>query len=475
MVDFVISAVKIRNFRGMRDIKIDIPDGRIITIIGQNNSGKSNLLEAISLCLSPRIFSSYQIKETDFWQSQKGMSADFFEIEIIFTPTTGAKLPVLRDGEGKLTEVKGIKIYAELDGLEAEQYLINNNNDRIFWGRKYATPIDIDQWLPDVWYLTPNNLEKDYKKWKENHIHQLLKNYKDEFLSTSATDLIKDYSNLRKEGLKTKYWTEKVEPKLKKEISFFTGNNRQTVIKPSLENLDNWLWKGLTLSVVSEDDWPAITHQQLGKGWKSILRLSALSGAKQLTEKNKSIFLCIDEPGAYLTPFKQRKLRQYLINLVKKNNQIILATNSDLMVNDQTNQKIIRLKMTKSGVEKNEFEGKIPASINQNNGELILARKVVFNLTGKIKIEEEVDWDETETVYVKNNDIEEVAKQIVLLQTLGIQWCALIDNKESILILEKQQSLYDKIIEIDEKIDLKSEIEKWINSQWQAEETLIIN
>lgn len=473
MIDFSISTITVKNFRGMRNFKIDIATGKLTAIIGQNNSGKSNLLEAMVLCLTPKEFSSYQIKEMDFWHNKNGMATEFFDIEAKFLATSGAKLPMLRDNSGQLVEVRGIKFFAEIDNLESEQYLIDNKGERIFWGRTYAKTKDIEQWLPEIWFLSPDTLEKDYAEWKNGHIGKLLKNYKEEFLSEAATDLIKEYKKLCKDGLKTKYWIEKIEPRLRKEMAFFAGSKERPVIEPGLKDLDAWFWDGLLMNIVPEEEWPLTSHLQLGKGWQSLLRLVALNGARKTTEKNKKVWLCIDEPEAYLTPFKQRKLRQYLLAMTKKKDQVIMATHSNQMISDQGKQKIIRLNMTKNGVEKNEFEGKVPEKILSNNSEVLFGLNVVFDLTKESeKWDQLIDWDDSEAVLIKCDDINEVQKEAVFLQSLGIKWCVITNNDQELEIMEKQQSLYDKIVDKRKTNEIDKVVQTWLENEWQGKETL---
>lgn len=476
MVDFSISTIKIRNFRGAKNLKVDLPIDKLTSIIGQNNSGKSNLLEAVVLCLSPKEFSSYQIKDSDFWHDKNGMSAEFFDIELLFSTKTGSKLPVLRDNEGALVEVTGVKVSAEADSMEADQYLIDKNGERIFWGRKYATPHDIQQWLPEVWLLSPNTLEKDYEEWKSGYINKLFKSYKEEFLSNSAVEFIRVYKDLCEKGLKTQYWTTKIEPALKKDMSFFNGNIDRPTIKPGLKDLDEWLWEGLTVNIVPEDEWPLIGYEQLGKGWQSLLRLVALKSARQITEKNKKIMICIDEPEAYLTPFKQRKLQQYLNNLTKKACQIVMVTHSNQMINSQMNQRIIRLKMTKKGVEKHDFDGKAPKEILDNYSELIFGSGVVFDMTQKNdNLEQSIDWDTYESVLIKDKKMEEILSYVSFIRALGINWCFISDKDDEIAKMENEVSVYDKIVDI-RKTEQKAEaVEDWLKNEWQGKEVLVLN
>ena len=44
-----ITSVGIRNFRGIKSLDLDL--GEITVLIGENNSGKTSVLEALGLCL----------------------------------------------------------------------------------------------------------------------------------------------------------------------------------------------------------------------------------------------------------------------------------------------------------------------------------------------------------------------------------------------------------------------------------------
>lgn len=56
-----ISSVKIKNFRNFDNIDIDFHEG-VNVLIGHNNSGKSNLLRALSLILTVQLESNCQWK-----------------------------------------------------------------------------------------------------------------------------------------------------------------------------------------------------------------------------------------------------------------------------------------------------------------------------------------------------------------------------------------------------------------------------
>ena len=75
-----ITHVKIRNYRNLRDIDIGLAE--TVAIIGENNSGKSNFLKAITLPFltddNTHISKKYILKEVENKYTKKRIQ-DFFE------------------------------------------------------------------------------------------------------------------------------------------------------------------------------------------------------------------------------------------------------------------------------------------------------------------------------------------------------------------------------------------------------------
>ena len=78
--DLKITHVKIRNYRNLRDIDIGLEE--TVAIIGENNSGKSNFLKAITLPFltddNTHISKKYILKEVENKYTKKRIQ-DFFE------------------------------------------------------------------------------------------------------------------------------------------------------------------------------------------------------------------------------------------------------------------------------------------------------------------------------------------------------------------------------------------------------------
>ena len=83
----LITAVRIRNFRGIKSL--DLEFGRVTVLIGENNSGKTSVLDALKLCLrdlGPRrraVFDGLDFHLPD--SDSEPSSADRIEIEVTFS------------------------------------------------------------------------------------------------------------------------------------------------------------------------------------------------------------------------------------------------------------------------------------------------------------------------------------------------------------------------------------------------------
>jgi len=82
-----ITAVRIRNFRGIRSLDLEL--GPITVLIGENNTGKTSVLDALKLCLrelGPRrqaVFDALDHHLTD--RDAEPSSTDPIEIELTFS------------------------------------------------------------------------------------------------------------------------------------------------------------------------------------------------------------------------------------------------------------------------------------------------------------------------------------------------------------------------------------------------------
>ena len=88
-----ITNVRIKNFRGIQDLEIEL--GEVTVLIGENNTGKTSVLDALKLCLHDLAPQHRDVVDgLDFRLAESGSepySADPIEIELVFSDRIGDK------------------------------------------------------------------------------------------------------------------------------------------------------------------------------------------------------------------------------------------------------------------------------------------------------------------------------------------------------------------------------------------------
>ncbi len=79
-----IVAVRIRNYRSVSErVELRFPPGHPVVLIGENNSGKSNLVGALQLILGPFYAGNYDPEDHEFFGRDRSLP---IEIEVAFAP-----------------------------------------------------------------------------------------------------------------------------------------------------------------------------------------------------------------------------------------------------------------------------------------------------------------------------------------------------------------------------------------------------
>src|SRR5690606_11355587 len=79
-----ISKLSIRNFRNFRNISLDFQKG-VNTIIGENGSGKTNILYALRLLIDENLPRNIKLYESDFNRSLNNWKGHWIIIQIEFS------------------------------------------------------------------------------------------------------------------------------------------------------------------------------------------------------------------------------------------------------------------------------------------------------------------------------------------------------------------------------------------------------
>ena len=359
-----ITKLKIKNYKSIKDSGEITVDDKIMSFIGQNNAGKSAILDAIQ-CVFPSVKKT--VIRSDF---HKG-THDNVEIIIWFNGVTDeyleeklfgdaisklvAKAKKLEDESAEETKIeaarKKIEETREQKLSEAKETyqvkdavmcikLVVTNTDRI--GTKYYVDIDsvkeikeseIKKILPILKVIPAIRDPKNESTAGTNSYLKELIAMLDDDMATNISisgnetvsyrqlnEIIAEESAKRCQSISnsiTGYYNEAI------------GVNDFEVIVSSDVNIS----KGITYYTKILDKSTNIESDILscGTGYQSMIILSILEAYVELAQKKTEYILIIEEPEVYLHPSLQRKMIDTLL-MISMNNQVIFSSHSPITV-----------------------------------------------------------------------------------------------------------------------------------------------
>ncbi|MEG1312394.1 MAG: AAA family ATPase [Romboutsia sp.] len=378
-----INKVRVRNYKSFIDSgEIDI-DSKLFALIGQNNTGKSAIMDAIQ-CMFPSCKKT--ITALDF---HKGASQII--IEVWFDGATQSYL------EEKLYEDKIIKQEEKLDELHEKfnEKPIPSNKEKIEKQIKkiedtrndnHTKCIEKYDIQEDAFYIKliaakGKNVSKKFytcneKELSEADIKQLLpqlkvipairdpKNESTAGANSYLKELIQmvddemqtsieiDGSNISYKELnrviadETKSRCKSIGENITNFYNQAIGTNDYEVIIDSDVNIS----KGTTFTTKIKDVNTGIESDILncGTGYQSMIILSILETYVKISQRQNTYILLIEEPEVYLHPKLQRKMIDTLVN-ISETNQVLFTSHSPITVSKLSKEQI-KLVIKEKGV-----------------------------------------------------------------------------------------------------------------------------
>ncbi|MGQ9848294.1 MAG: AAA family ATPase [Bacteroidales bacterium] len=339
----MIKNIKIKNFRGIKDIEIEV--SRLNLFIGDNATSKTSILEAINYALSPA-FLSGRIKHTDFYNGNDNEIVILLE----FDDEIKAKLP-----DGYVTqEVSCNKISLTIkkrekrspgktfSDLVTTNHILLPNFERGEEGwkvkRKNGRYFTFNERILTLSQIDADNLYRSFY-FGRGREKQLQKGFNSSF-NTIIDDFnwrfdraIRKSDNSQQNSIQDDI--EKVELEIHKTIEL----DKQEVIKNISKRLEIF---GIgTIDIKLLDSMAPYDNsflglkkgnlylpvKYLGSGIEMIYSLIFLETLASFSKEN--LVILIDEPELHLHPKLQEKLSNYLIEL-SKNHQIFVTTHSPI-------------------------------------------------------------------------------------------------------------------------------------------------
>jgi putative ATP-dependent endonuclease of the OLD family len=475
-----LSKLCISNFRGIRELEIDLPEAAPLHLIGSNNSCKSTVLEALHLVFGGPGTSKFEPSEFDYFHEADGTVASTFRIALHLAGEEKA-LPVVQ-GVGNPIRVHAIQLRGNTERggrLTHRRTLLNDEGDEIAissrtalkgkvkeefegagvgWQQRYARVDEIRKSLPEAWLLTPRNLEASLFSWKSGPLMRLSQLLADRFLQDEwafeykgrdwpmPEKLVAAHDFLRASVDAFPFWKKVLRPRLEKIFAEYVGSQTGFDLRPSILALKEWLTQQLAVSFAAEIGGATTPLECMGDGWQSLIRLAALEALNEFPEdRSNRMVLLMEEPETHLHPHLQRKMRAVLNRLCEKGWFVATATHCPDLVSFAQAQTIVRLWRRGFDVTKGVFDTsnasdavKLQDRLSERgNHEMLFASALVLCegkadtwaiRTALSKIDPALDLDARSVSLVDVGGLGNLPDYAAVAQELGIRWCAITDE-----------------------------------------------
>lgn len=372
------SRLELTNFRSFGPGKtvIELPEEEnLVAVVGSNNAGKTNLIEALRLVLGGR--RRYEPDPADFHQlnladevrielhlrephrrenffGEDAISAFFFRVWQAPRAPGKGQLKVEHyclDTEGKTYNppVRVARKASSSDAAEDEEV------DRL---RRIPVPARrvIDRLLA-LHYLDPN-MYRAFSPTGFGSLARLLDLYREDFRSTEnvysyetesgqhemrRSDAFERTTDRLRDILKTDQLTE-IEEALSRNLASLLGPEAHgAALEVALPSAEDLLADALRLHVQDEAESPVVPVGRLGSGYQSLIRIAVLQSYAQLAPEDRRGVFLVEEPEAYLNPHLRRHLRTVLGDLAAKGNEVLLTTHDPAFAPLTNYESVLRL------------------------------------------------------------------------------------------------------------------------------------
>lgn len=376
-----LKSVKIEDYKSFgKDNNILIIDD-LNTIIGKNESGKSNLIE----CLSEIDFTG--IKNTSFFKRFNKHTGDYPTISVVLVPTTEEERKYKIKGETKITlndqydiDIEGIfsdiiknnqtfqdariklnELNKNIINLFNDQNqrnnynniikMINNAENKMFINYAYVKSIiekiynnndyeefskylkncisylnEISELLPKFIEIEDYSLKSKYtrKYLEDNNENKVMLKHLLNCINMDLDDLLK-YWTISNESDKLNF-SEEFNDKLNEIIEQFNQfyTQEKVVMNAKFEN------DSLNFAVKTTKKYMDFDERSNGLKWYLNMFIQIIS--KTNSSNIENYIILIDEPGVYLHVNAQKEVLKLFEDFATKNNQVVYTTHSPFMI-----------------------------------------------------------------------------------------------------------------------------------------------
>ncbi|MGC8622135.1 MAG: ATP-dependent nuclease [Caldisphaera sp.] len=322
----MISRILIENFRSIKHL--DFQPKAMCALIGKNNVGKSNIMEAIKLILTEK-WPTYAIQDNDLYNHDMKLSG---KINIYFDK------PLIYNYYSKEIAVGGFKL--EFGNGIREFTCIDKNGEEIIsqYGKSIRVTNELRSKASALFIGLDRNLSKIANISELSYLSKILevitKNFK------SDTDKITAFNN----GINQLIGILKTEDYNNAEFNITQNVRSQTGIEKILVELGAQdvldFYKSLRIKVKEGEEYGWFDALEMGAGVQSAIAVALMDTYSMLTGEKP--ILLIEEPEIYLHPHARKYFYELIKDRVTKGIQIFYTTHSPEFV-DITNPESINI------------------------------------------------------------------------------------------------------------------------------------
>jgi putative ATP-dependent endonuclease of the OLD family len=478
-VQFDLNQLRVRRFRGIAEIDLDLPARVPPYLIGGNNACKSTTMYAVALAFRGGGTHQFTPERFDFFHSAVGDAATDFSISVKFRAVDDSRLPVVQ-AVGPPVRVHGVEVkgttdkkgryshrHVLLDGEAKPILLLTRTPIRadlketykdhgMGTPRVYARLDDIRDHLPDVWLLSADNLKDSLYRWRTGPLQRLSKLLARRFLEHEwkfpfkgkdfeMPGAIRNAHGFLSDAVKAfPFWQKDLKPKLEDALSSYLGHTARMELSPDIRSIEDWMTQQLLVAFAAEGGGTITPLQSMGDGWQSLIRLAALDVLSQYEDEVKErVILLFEEPETYLHPHLSRKMRDVLGVLAAKGWSVVCSTHSPNLLSFRVQQVVVRLWRDQDQVGKGTIDtsgvgdaAKFQEYLEERGGsEMLFARKAVLcegkNDSFAIRLyldKRATDLDGRGVSIIGSGGVGGIPVYAEIAKPLGIPWCGVSDE-----------------------------------------------
>jgi putative ATP-dependent endonuclease of the OLD family len=431
-----IKKIRILHYKCFRRFSLDLNNG-INIIVGNNEAGKSTILEAVHLALSGLLNGRYLRNELSQYLFNKEIEARYLEslktdnplpppyilIEIFFE---GDDLPLFEgDGNSMRRKASGISFKIEFDSQYVDDYeeLIKTEVTtvpiefyKITWST-FARDIVTVKSIPIKSVLIDSSSTR-YQNGSDVYISKIIK---DDLVEKEIVDLSQAYRKL-----KEAFMADKSVQAINEKITGKADISTKTVsVSVDLSAKNSWETSLMTYL-------EGIPFHQIGKGEQCLIKTNLALGHKKAKESNLILF---EEPENHLS---YSKLNHFIKSIQEKceGKQIIITTHSSFVANKLNLKNLILINnqeifpLSSLSEETYSFFEKLPGYetlrlllckkailVEGPSDELIIQRAYMDKNENTLPIEKEIDVISVGLTFKRFLDVAALIKKPVAVVT----------------------------------------------------------